>query len=183
MPLEDFFIAYGKQDRAPGEFVAAVRVPKLGAGEHFRCYKISKRFDQDISAVMGAFSLRSTAPRIADARIAFGGMAATPKRARSDRGGARSAPICGMPPRWQAAIDALAEDFAPIDDARAQRGISRCDVAGALLRKALTEIAGASTAATRVVTGFREAADVTMLTAIAAPSRSRCASCARATRA
>ena len=59
-----------------------VRIPKFGEGEHFRCYKISKRFDSDISAVMGAFKLRLDGTRIAGARIAFGGMAAIPKRAR-----------------------------------------------------------------------------------------------------
>ena len=65
LPLEDFFIAYGKQDAPAGEFVRAVRVPKLGPSEAFRCYKISKRFDQDISAVMGAFKLRLDGARIA----------------------------------------------------------------------------------------------------------------------
>ena len=58
IPLEDFFVDYGKQDRAPGEVVWRIDIPKLEANEHFRCYKISKRFDQDISAVMGAFKLR-----------------------------------------------------------------------------------------------------------------------------
>ena len=59
LPLENFFLDYGKQDRRPGEFVRLVRVPKLRPSEHFRCYKISKRFDSDISAVMGAFKLRA----------------------------------------------------------------------------------------------------------------------------
>ncbi|MFX9023795.1 FAD binding domain-containing protein, partial [Acinetobacter baumannii] len=57
VPLEAFFIAYGKQDRQPGEFVRSIRVPKLKSGEVYRAYKISKRFDQDISAVMSAFRL------------------------------------------------------------------------------------------------------------------------------
>ena len=83
LPLESFFLDYGKQDRRPGEFVRVVRIPKFGADEHFRCYKISKRFDSDISAVMGAFKLRLDGTRIAGARIAFGGMAAIPKRARA----------------------------------------------------------------------------------------------------
>ena len=83
LPLENYFIDYGKQDRQPGEFVRTVRIPKFGEDEHFRCYKISKRFDSDISAVMGAFKLRLDGTRIAGARIAFGGMAAIPKRART----------------------------------------------------------------------------------------------------
>src|SRR5690349_6950126 len=82
LPLEDFFIAYGKQDRGAGEFVRSVRVPTLASNERFRCYKISKRFDQDISAVMGAFKFTINGRRIESARVAFGGMAATPKRAR-----------------------------------------------------------------------------------------------------
>jgi xanthine dehydrogenase small subunit len=85
IPLEDFFLEYKKQDRAPGEFVRAVTV-RNWEGEHFRCFKLSKRYDQDISAVMGAVKLRLEGDRIADVRIAFGGMAGTPKRAKQDRG-------------------------------------------------------------------------------------------------
>ena len=88
LPLENYFIDYGKQDRRPGEFVRLVRVPKFSAEDRFRCYKISKRFDSDISAVMGAFKLRVDGMRIAGARIAFGGMAAIPKRAEPRREGA-----------------------------------------------------------------------------------------------
>jgi xanthine dehydrogenase small subunit len=157
IPLEDFFVAYGKQDRAAGEFVRKVRVPKLKPGEHFRCYKISKRFDQDISAVMGAFKFVVDGSHIRSARIGFGGMAATPKRARKTE-----AKLVGADMRlssdWQAAIDALAEDFAPIDDARGTAAYRR-HIAGALLSKALTEVAGAPTAATRV-NGIREAVNV-----------------------
>jgi xanthine dehydrogenase small subunit len=152
MPLEDFFVAYGKQRREPGEFVRAVRVPKLRPDERFRCYKISKRFDQDISAVMGAFRLRLAGGRIAAARIAFGGMAATPKRAA-----AVEAALVGADPADGAAADAacarLGDDFKPIDDLRASAHY-RMQVAGALLRKALAEIAGAPTRTTRV-TGWR----------------------------
>jgi len=153
LPLEDFFIAYGRQQREPGEFVRAVRVPKLGPDERFRCYKISKRFDQDISAVMGAFRLRLEGPRIAAARIAFGGMAATPKRAK-----AAEAVLCGVDPADPEAADLACErlgaDFAPISDHRAGAGY-RMNVAGALLRKALAEIAGAPSHATRLA-GWRE---------------------------
>lgn len=80
LPLEDFFIDYGKQDRRPGEFVTGLFVPRLSANQAFRCYKISKRFDQDISSVMGAFRF-TVAPdaTIIEARVAYGGMAGTPK--------------------------------------------------------------------------------------------------------
>jgi xanthine dehydrogenase small subunit len=117
VPLEDFFIAYGKQDRAPGEFVQSISVERPGADEFFACYKISKRFDQDISAVLAAIRLWVEAGQIADARIAFGGMAATPKRARR-----AEAALVGQPWRQasvEAACSALGEDFTPIDDMRA----------------------------------------------------------------
>jgi xanthine dehydrogenase small subunit len=157
LPLENYFIDYGKQDRQPGEFVRVVRIPKFTEGEHFRCYKISKRFDSDISAVMGAFKLRIDGPRIAGARIAYGGMAAIPKRARN----AEKALIetyLDKPATLEESVEALAQDFSPIDDLRASADY-RLDAARALLRRALTEIGGASTHTTRVV-GFRETADV-----------------------
>jgi xanthine dehydrogenase small subunit len=157
MPLEGFFIAYGKQDRVAGEFVRSVRVPKLKSGEHFRCYKISKRFDQDISAVMGAFKFVVDGAHIKSARIAFGGMAATPKRARNAEARLVGADL-RLSSDWQPAIEALAQDFAPIDDARASAAYRR-HIAGALLSKALAEVAGAPSDGTRV-TGIREAADV-----------------------
>jgi xanthine dehydrogenase small subunit len=153
MPLENFFLAYGKQDRAQSEFVCSVRVPKLAANERFRCYKISKRFDQDISAVMGAFKITLDGARIAAARIAFGGMAATPSRAPAAEAGLRGADL-DEPASWTAALQAIGQDFAPISDLRASAGY-RTDMARTLLRKALNEIAGTPTRLTRVV-GARE---------------------------
>ncbi len=152
-PLEDFFIAYGKQRRDPGEFVRAVRVPKLAPDARFRCFKISKRFDQDISAVMGAFWVRLAGSRILEARIAFGGMAATPKRAKAAEAALTGADLADA----QAAAsvcERLGDDFKPIDDMRASAAY-RLEVARALLRKALAEIAGTSSQTTRVV-GWRE---------------------------
>jgi xanthine dehydrogenase small subunit len=153
LPLQDFFIAYGRQDRGPGEFVRAVVVPKLAPDEQFRCYKISRRFDQDISAVMGAFKLRLSGTRIAAAQIAFGGMAATPRRAAAAEAALRGADIADAAAR-DAACERLAADFAPISDHRASAGY-RMTVAQALLRKALVEIAGVPSQETRV-TGWRE---------------------------
>ncbi len=117
LPLEDFFLAYGSQDRRPGEFVEKITVPTPAPGTRFRAYKISKRFDQDISAVLGAFAIRLEGETIAAARIAFGGMAATPKRAQ-----AVEAKLIGAP--WseatvRAAMVELARDFQPITDMRA----------------------------------------------------------------
>ena len=153
LALEDFFLGYGRQDRAPGEIVTRITVPRLGSGEHFRCYKISKRFDQDISAVLGAFRFRIRRGRITEARIACGGMAAVPKRARETE-----AAVAGLrlrdPASWPAAADALAGDFSPIDDHRASAGY-RLRVARSLLLKALAEVAGRPTVETRI-TGMRE---------------------------
>jgi xanthine dehydrogenase small subunit len=153
LALEDFFIAYGRQQREAGEFVRAVRVPKLEPSEAFRCYKISKRFDQDISAVMGAFKLRLDGSRIGAARIAFGGMAATPKRARASEAVLAGADLAD-PATAAASCVALAQDFAPITDQRASAAY-RLRVAQALLRKALIEVGGAASNTTRVV-GCRE---------------------------
>jgi len=154
--LEDFFVAYGKQDRAVGEFVRSVQVPTLKSNERFRCYKISKRFDQDISASMGAFKFTLDGSRIETARIAFGGMAATPQRARQAEAALTGADLANDA-SWQPAITALGRDFTPITDQRASASY-RGYVAGALLRKALVEVAGTSTRNTRVV-GIRETAD------------------------
>ncbi len=152
VPLEDFFIAYGKQDRLPGELVWRIDVPKLKPNEAFRAYKISKRFDQDISAVMAAFKFTIEDNRISGGRIAFGGMAATPRRAK-----AAESSLAGValddPAARDAAIAALASDFQPISDMRASAEY-RLMVAQGLLKKALMELAGAD--ATRV-TGFRKA--------------------------
>jgi len=141
IPLEDFFIAYGKQDLEPGEFVEKVRVPLSQAGR-LRCYKISKRFDQDITAVLGAFNLSVTNGRLQSARICFGGMAATPKRAR-----ACEAALIGKP--WNeitlaAARDALTEEFQPISDMRASADY-RLSVARNLLTKVFIETTQAET--------------------------------------
>jgi xanthine dehydrogenase small subunit len=131
LPVEDFFIAYGRQDREPGEFVAEIRVPRAPGRLH-AAYKITKRRDEDISSVCGAFSLRLEDGVVRDARLAFGGMAATPKRAR-----AAEAALVGQ--AWdeaaaRRAAAALAEDFTPITDWRASAGY-RARVAGNLLRR------------------------------------------------
>ncbi len=149
MPIEEFFLAYGRQDRRPGELVWRIDVPKLKKNERFRAYKLSKRFDQDISAVMAAFKFGLSGATITAARIAFGGMAATPKRASLAEAALAGANL-GDPESWSAAVAALAEDYAPISDMRASASY-RSEAAQALLRKALMELAGGPDAATRVV--------------------------------
>jgi hypothetical protein len=107
----------------PGEFVEAVTIPATAPA--FRCYKLSKRFDQDISAVCGGFNMTVAEGRIAAARIAFGGMAGIPKRAA-----AAEAALLGQP--WteatiRAAMTAMAEDFQPMADMRASAGLPDAD--------------------------------------------------------
>ena len=136
MPLEDFFIDYGTQDRAPGEFVTGIDVPRLVPGEVFRCYKISKRFDQDISGLLGAFRFTVEAGRVVHARVAYGGMAATPKRAVATEAALKD--VWNLQDRdgWDTACETLATDFRPIDDMRASARY-RLETAQALLSKAL----------------------------------------------
>ena len=137
IPLESFFIEYRKQDRRPGEFVEAVLVPKLADSVLFHASKVSKRFDEDISAVCGAFQLTfGSDGRISEARLAYGGMAGIPKRAA-----AAEAALVGQ--RWNetavvAAIAALSQDFTPLDDMRASAHY-RLTIAGNLLRRFLIE--------------------------------------------
>ena len=118
IPLQEFFIAYGKQDRAPGEFVEAVHVPVPAKGDHFAAYKVTKRRDEDITASLGAFWLKlGKDGTVVDLRIAYGGMAATPKRAS-----AVEKALLGQP--WneetvEAAMARYADDFTPLTDMRA----------------------------------------------------------------
>jgi xanthine dehydrogenase small subunit len=140
LPLESFFIAYGKQDRRPGEIVASLTIPKPKPNERFRCFKISKRFDEDISALMGAFRLTVAKGKVTAARVAFGGMAATPKRAPKTEAALVGVSLADRA-TWAAAIAALIEDYQPIGDMRASARY-RIETAQALLQKALIEIGG-----------------------------------------
>jgi len=117
MPIEDFFLDYRKTDLKQGEFIKGIRIPKLTDGQAFRAYKISKRYDQDISAVVGAYRMDVSNGTVADVRVAFGGMAATPKRSP-----ASEAALLGK--TWSeetalAAAPAIASDFSPLSDHRA----------------------------------------------------------------
>jgi xanthine dehydrogenase small subunit len=117
MPLEALYISYMKNAIAPEEVLIAIEIPLPVSAMRFRNYKVSKRFDSDISAVCAAFAIRFDGERIVDARVAFGGMAATPKRAA-----ATEAVLNGQP--WdeataRAAMTALAVDYAPLSDMRA----------------------------------------------------------------
>ncbi len=149
LALEEFFIDYGRQDRRPGEFVTGVDVPRLAGDEIFRCYKISKRFDQDISSLLGAFKFRIQDGRVTDARIAFGGMAATPKRALATEEALKGLELADEV-AWMAAGEVLAQDYQPIDDMRASAAY-RLATAQALLVKALHEMNGRGSASMRLM--------------------------------
>jgi len=136
MPLENFFLSYGRQDLAPGEFVESVRIPRPGPDMLIRIVKLSKRFDSDISGVCGAFAIRIEDGTVREARIAFGGMAGIPARAPGCE-----AALTGK--SWsaetvEAAALALAEDYTPLDDLRGSAAYRRT-VAANLLRRIWAE--------------------------------------------
>jgi xanthine dehydrogenase small subunit len=134
--LETFFLSYGKQDRAPGEFVESVRIPRPPPDLLVRIWKLSKRFDSDISGVCGAFALRIEDGVVREARVAFGGMAGIPARASGCE-----AALAGK--AWsaetvEAAAQALAADYTPLDDLRGSAAYRRT-VAANLLRRLWAE--------------------------------------------
>jgi xanthine dehydrogenase small subunit len=151
--LEDFFVDYGKQDREPGEFVEAVELPYLAKGARFSVYKVTKRFDEDITSVCGAFNVIVGPDNvITSVRLVFGGMAGTPKRAKS-----AEAALAGK--SWseaniETACAAIAEDFTPLTDMRATSAY-RMLVAQNLLRRFYLEHSD-STGQLRL---YREAAE------------------------
>ncbi|MEO8753964.1 MAG: xanthine dehydrogenase small subunit, partial [Casimicrobiaceae bacterium] len=132
LPLPEFYLAYQKTALQPGEFVAGVRIPLRAPGTLLRAYKISKRYDQDISAVFACFALTLDDDRIATARIGCGGVAPTPKRAT-----ATEAVLAGQP--WDeatadAAVRTLGNEFTPIGDMRAGAAYRRAVLANLLRR-------------------------------------------------
>ena len=137
LALEDYFIDYRVTARQDSEFIEKIIVPKASAAQAFRAYKVSKRLDDDISAVCAAFNLRIEQGVVAEARVAFGGMAATPKRATACEAALRGA-------TWNAATvekacAALGEDFTPLSDFRASKEY-RLLSAQNLLRKYFIEL-------------------------------------------
>ncbi|MGE0847747.1 MAG: xanthine dehydrogenase small subunit [Flavobacteriaceae bacterium] len=139
MKLEDFFIDYGRQDRAADEIVEAVEVPAPGATDRFAIYKISKRRDEDITAVLGAFRLEMGGVVVRRARLAFGGMGPVPARAKRAEAALEGRPFDAA--SVEAAAAALEEDFSPIEDMRASAAYRR-RVAANLLRRFRLECAG-----------------------------------------
>ena len=132
LPLEQFYLGYQKKALKAGEFVSAVIVPAPAPGQLLASFKLSKRIDQDISAVCATFCLQVAGQRVLSARLAYGGMAAIPSRAAHAEHALESS-------GWneqglERAIAALAEDFKPLSDMRAS-STYRLRTAGALLKR------------------------------------------------
>jgi xanthine dehydrogenase small subunit len=132
MTVEEFITGYRKIALAPGEIISAIRIPLPAKDSVFKAYKLSKRFDQDISTVIAAFSLVLKDGKVASLRAAFGGMAA-----KSSRAANIEAALIGKPWTPETLKDAdtlIARDFAPMTD---QRGTSayRLRAAANLVRR------------------------------------------------
>jgi xanthine dehydrogenase small subunit len=117
MALEDLYLDYMKNAMQAGEFIESILVPLRDDAQHLRCYKLSKRFDQDISAVCAAFALRLDGEQVGDICIALGGMAAIPKRAAQTEQWLRGRSWDEATARE--AMERLSAEFTPLSDMRA----------------------------------------------------------------
>ena len=134
--IDNFFINYRKTKLKKGQFIHSIRIP-IYKNNKFKAYKVSKRFDDDISSVCGAFNLKIIKNKVENARIAYGGMASTPKRAFACEKILLNSLITDV--LIYKAQDALEKDFAPISDMRAS-GSYRMEIAKNLLKKCFEEI-------------------------------------------
>ena len=135
-PLDKFYLGYRHTVLKPGEWIERIRIPRPMPGHHIRTYKVAKRYDQDISAVCGAYCLTLEDNIVRDIRICYGGMAATPKRAEHCEQS-----LIGQ--TWtESAVDAAAaaldQDYTPLSDMRASAHYRRL-VAQNLLRRFLMD--------------------------------------------
>lgn len=137
LPIEDYFLDYKVTARQEAEFIEKIIVPRHQANQAFRAYKVSKRLDDDISAVCAAFNLVVEDGVVQSARIAFGGMAAIPKRAAACEAALQGS--AWYPGVIERACAALAEDFTPLSDFRASKEY-RLLTAQNLLRKFFLEL-------------------------------------------
>ncbi|MCI0511212.1 xanthine dehydrogenase small subunit [Chromohalobacter marismortui] len=136
LPLDDFFLDYKRTALEPGEFIRAIFLPRPTGNRHLEVWKLSKRREDDISAVLGAFAWRQENGCLHDVHLAFGGMDATPRRAQ-----ATEAALEGQPPditAFDAARQALARDFQPLDDVRGSAAYRQLAAANLLERLRLT---------------------------------------------
>ncbi|MDP9109186.1 MAG: FAD binding domain-containing protein, partial [Pseudomonadota bacterium] len=151
MPLEDFYLGYRQQALLGDEVVVAVRVPTPRAAPVWRTYKVARRFDQDISAICAAFAIVLENGVVRSARIAFGGMAATPQRAQATEQALLHQPWNATSVRQ--AMATLTQDYAPLSDLRASASY-RMRVAQNLLWRFWLELSGGDAALDRQVDVF-----------------------------
>ncbi len=137
LPLDEYFLDYKVTARQESEFIEKIRVPRARNNQVFRAYKVSKRLDDDISAVCAAFSLVIENGVVRKARVAFGGMAGIPKRASACEQALIGA--AWYPGTVERACEALAKDFTPLSDFRASKEY-RLLTAQNLLRKFFLEL-------------------------------------------
>lgn len=129
---DDFFLGYRRTALAQGEVLAAIEIPRPPVETRLGVYKVAKRFDQDISAVCGAFALRLDGDRIVAIRIAYGGMAATPKRAEAAEV-ALTGQVWGRD-AVEGAMTVIDTDFTPLSDMRASADYRRLVARNLLLK-------------------------------------------------
>jgi len=123
LPMEDLYVGYMQKAMAADEILEAIEVPLPNPALKFRTYKLSKRFDSDISAVCAAFAIELEGDRITRCRVAYGGVAATPKRASATERALVGAPWTEATAR--AAMAALTSDYTPLTDMRASADYRR----------------------------------------------------------
>jgi len=148
LPLTDFYLGYQKTARKPGELLERIRIPLPDGDSVLRSYKVSKRFDQDITAVCGAYRVRIEGTRVSGARIAYGGLAATPSRAAGAEHILEGAEWNEQTVRQ--AMAALESDFEPITDMRASKTYRKLVAQNLLYRFFLETSASRETALARV---------------------------------
>lgn len=136
IPLNEFFISYRRTKLKKGDFIHSVKIP-INKENHFKAYKISKRFDDDISSVCGSFNFKIDNNKIKEAYIAYGGMAAIPKRAKACEKILKNKPLTIN--TFDQAKNYLEKDLSPIGDMRASKEY-RLEIAKNLLMKCFIEI-------------------------------------------
>jgi len=134
--LNEFFISYRKTKLKKGEFIYSIKIP-INKNKIFKAYKISKRFDDDISSVCGSFSFLIKKNKIIKVAIAYGGMSEIPKRALTIEKKLINSEFSEN--TFSKAVNLINKDFSPLDDMRASKNY-RITVAKNLLLKAFYEI-------------------------------------------
>jgi xanthine dehydrogenase small subunit len=130
--IDEFFLAYRQTAMREAEYLIAIEIPYLEASDKFFTNKISKRFEEDISTVAAAFKITIADNNITFIRTGFGGMAATPARAKRAEAALINQPL--SPATFAKAAEKLSQDFTPLSDFRATAAY-RSRVAAGLIRR------------------------------------------------